>query len=64
MKKGERGKKSKRYEPKKSSPEPQSGTEEQDLWYYGAISTAHTRTAIKEFVENYDRVREKYSHII
>lgn len=30
----------------------------------GAINTAHTRTAIKEFVENYDRVKEKYTHTI
>ncbi len=51
-------------EPKKSSTEPQSGTEELNIDNYGAINTAHTRTAIKEFVENYDRVKEKYTHTI
>ena len=33
------------------------------MWY-GAINTAHTRTAIKEFIENYDRVKEKYTHSV
>lgn len=33
------------------------------MWY-GAINTTHTRTAIKEFVENYDRVKEKYTHSV
>lgn len=37
---------------------------ETDKIWNGAINTAHTRTAIKEFVENYDRVKEKYTHTI
>lgn len=49
---------------KKSSPKPQSDDEEQLSSEYGAQMTAHTRTAIKEFVENYDRVKEKYTNRI
>ena len=29
---------------------------------FGTINTTDTRTAIKEFVENYDRVKEKYTN--
>jgi hypothetical protein len=31
-----------------------------EFWFNGAHITADTRTAIKEFVENYDRVKEMY----
>ncbi len=42
MKKIKRGKNHGVYEPKKSSPEPQSGTEELDSGMYGANEWART----------------------